>query len=238
MDFVDRYFFSLFINRRFYLALAGFIVLFICAFYFPFLELPAIALFLLFIISCCVDYYLLFFTRRKVTARRVTNNRFSNGDENRIDIVIKNELKFRVSITVIDELPPQLQIRDWKRQLSLRRNEQKKISWFIKPLQRGEYHFGNIHLFVSTPLCFFSRKFTSEGEEIVPVYPAFLQLHKYELLSNATLQSETGTKRMRKIGQSMEFEQIKEYVSGDDIRTLNWKASARNAALMVNNYME
>ena len=238
MDFVDKYFFSLFINRRFYLALAGFIVLFICAFYLPFLELPAIALFLLFIISCCVDYYLLFFTRRKVTARRVTNNRFSNGDENRIDIVIKNELKFRVSITVIDELPPQLQIRDWKRQLSLRRNEQKKISWFIKPLQRGEYHFGNIHLFVSTPLCFFSRKFTSEGEEIVPVYPAFLQLHKYELLSNATLQSETGTKRMRKIGQSMEFEQIKEYVSGDDIRTLNWKASARNAALMVNNYME
>ena len=117
-----------------------------------------------------------------------------------------------------------MQVRDWKRILSLNSHQQKKISWFIKPLQRGEYHFGNIHLFVSTPLCFFSRKFTSEAEEIVPVYPAFLQLHHYELLSNATLQSETGTKRMRKIGQSMEFEQIKEYVSGDDIRTLRiWK---------------
>jgi uncharacterized protein (DUF58 family) len=52
------------------------------------------------------------------------------------------------------------------------------------------------------------------------------------------LQNETGSKRMRKIGQSMEFEQIKEYVSGDDIRTLNWKASARKGGLMVNNYME
>jgi uncharacterized protein (DUF58 family) len=238
VDLINKYFLSWFINRRFYLSLAGFVVLFICAFYLPFLELPAVALFLIFIIFCCIDYYLLFFTRRKVTAKRFTNNRFSNGDENRIDIVIKNELKFRVSITVIDELPPQLQIRDWSRQLSLHSHQQRRISWFIKPLQRGEYHFGNIHLFVSTPLFFFNRKFTSEAEEIVPVYPAFLQLHKYELLSNATLQSETGTKRMRKIGQSMEFEQIKEYVSGDDIRTLNWKASARNAVLMVNHYME
>ncbi len=65
-----------------------------------------------------------------------------------------------------------------------------------------------------------------------------MQFHKYELLSNATMQNEMGSKRMRKIGQSMEFEQIKEYVSGDDIRTLNWKASARKGGLMVNNYME
>jgi uncharacterized protein (DUF58 family) len=43
---------------------------------------------------------------------------------------------------------------------------------------------------------------------------------------------------MRKIGHSMEFEQIKEYVSGDDIRTLNWKASARKGGLMINNFME
>jgi uncharacterized protein (DUF58 family) len=173
-----------------------------------------------------------------VTAKRFTNNRFSNGDENRIDIIIKNDFTFRVGISVIDELPSLLQIRDWNKILSLHSHQQKKISWFIKPVKRGEYHFGNIHSFVSTPLSFFSRKFTSVAEEIVPVYPAFLQLHHYELLSNATLQGETGTKRMRKIGQSMEFEQIKEYVAGDDIRTLNWKASARKGGLMVNKYME
>ena len=58
------------------------------------------------------------------------------------------------------------------------------------------------------------------------------------MLSNATIQHENGSSRMRKIGQSMEFEQIKEYVSGDDIRTLNWKASARKGGLMVNNFMD
>jgi uncharacterized protein (DUF58 family) len=55
---------------------------------------------------------------------------------------------------------------------------------------------------------------------------------------STTLQSPTGSHRMRKIGHSMEFEQIKEYVSGDDIRTLNWKASARKGGLMINNFME
>src|SRR6185503_21299452 len=88
------------------------------------------------------------------------------------------------------------------------------------------------------PLGFVCRRFTTEAVETIHVYPAFMQLYKYELLSNAIIQHEGGSTRMRKIGQSMEFEQIKEYVTGDDIRTLNWKASARKGGLMVNNFME
>jgi uncharacterized protein (DUF58 family) len=49
---------------------------------------------------------------------------------------------------------------------------------------------------------------------------------------------EAGAKRVRKLGHSMEFEQIKEYVRGDDYRTINWKATARQGDLMVNNYTD
>ena len=52
------------------------------------------------------------------------------------------------------------------------------------------------------------------------------------------MQSEAGSKKMRKIGHSMEFEQIKEYVAGDDIRSLNWKATARRGGLMVNHFAD
>src|SRR5438477_5776174 len=65
-----------------------------------------------------------------------------------------------------------------------------------------------------------------------------MQVRKYELLSSAAIQTESGIKRMRKIGHSMEFEQIKEYVPGDDIRTLNWKASARKGGLMINTFTD
>jgi uncharacterized protein (DUF58 family) len=238
LEIIKKYFGDLFINTRFYKVLAGLFFLFVATFYLSFLFLPATALFFIFILASVFDYYLLFFTTGKAIAKRITSSRFSNGDENKITITVKNEFRFRVHITVIDELPALFRMRNWKRKLRLKPGQQKKINWFIRPLERGEYEFGDIHLFVSSPFFLLNRRFTCEAKEIVRVFPAFLQLHKYELLSTATMQHETGTKRMRKIGQSMEFEQIKEYVSGDDIRTLNWKASARNGSLMVNNYME
>lgn len=238
LNFIYKYFGDLFLNPRFFIAVAFFIILFVVAFYVPVLERPLEAVFLTFLFFCTIDYGLLFFTKKSPCAKRITHNRFSNGDENRIELIIKNEFSFPVHIIVIDELPHELQIRDWKRCLTLKGRQQRKIQWFLKPLQRGEYHFGNIHLYVSTPLGLLTRRFTTQADEVIPVYPAFMQLHKYELFSNAILESETGSKRMRKIGQSMEFEQIKEYISGDDMRTLNWKASARKGSLMVNNFME
>ena len=238
MKFLNKYFGDLFLNRRFFIALAIFIILFIAAFYIPVLERPAEALFFTFLLFCAIDYSLLFFTKKYPFAKRTTNHWFSNGDENKVELLIKNEFRFPVHIEVIDELPEELQIRNWKKYLILKGLQQKKIQWFLKPFQRGEYVFGNIHLYVSTPLHLLCRRFTTEACETIPVYPAFMQLHKYQLLSAARLQHETGSKRMRKIGQSMEFEQIKEYISGDDVRTLNWKASARKASLMVNNFME
>ena len=238
MNFIQKYFGALFIKKRFYMALAVLAVLFILSFYIPLLTNISILVFFVFIIFCVIDYSLLFFTNRAPSAQRVAPNRFSNGDKNRIDFIVKNEFNFPVSAEIIDELPVQLQIRNWKRKLELSPKQQKKIHWYLTPLQRGEYHFGNIHLFVSTPLSLLSRRFTTEAHQTIPVYPAFMQLHNYQLFSGTTLQLEGGNQKMRKIGQSMEFEQIKEYVSGDDIRTLNWKASARKGSLMINNFME
>jgi len=184
------------------------------------------------------DYIFLFFTEKFPFAKRITAERLSNGDENKIELIVKNEFSFPVTAEIIDELPQQFQERNWKKKVTLKGKQQRKIQYYLRPLQRGEYYFGDIHLFITSPLGFVCRRFTTEAVETIHVYPAFMQLHKYELLSNATMQHENGSSRMRKIGQSMEFEQIKEYVSGDDIRTLNWKASARKGGLMVNNFMD
>jgi len=235
---IQKYFDGLFLKRRFYVAIAVLIGLFLVAFYIPVLKPIGVVIFVVFIVFCLIDYSLLFFTKRIPSVQRITGNRLSNGDENTIELITKNEFKFSVHVEIIDELPPQLQIRNWRRDLDLKAHQQKKIRWHLKPLQRGEYHFGNIHLFVSTPLQLIARRFTTEAQQTIPVYPSFMHLHNYQLFSGAALRNENGNRGMRKIGQSMEFEQIKEYVSGDDIRNLNWKASARKGGLMVNNFME
>src|SRR5690606_941756 len=77
------------------------------------------------------------------------------------------------------------------------------------------------------------------SQTTVKVYPAFHALKKYDLVAWTNNLPEAGSRKIRKIGQSVEFEQIREYVTGDDIRTLNWKATARKGGqLMVNNYTD
>jgi uncharacterized protein (DUF58 family) len=63
-------------------------------------------------------------------------------------------------------------------------------------------------------------------------------MRRYQLLAAANRLQEAGVQKLRKLGHSMEFEQIKEYVRGDDYRTLNWKATARRGDFMVNNFTD
>ncbi|RYE16871.1 MAG: DUF58 domain-containing protein, partial [Sphingobacteriaceae bacterium] len=72
--------------------------------------------------------------------------------------------------------------------------------------------------------------------ETVSVYPSFLQMQRYELLAVSNRLTEQGIKKIRRIGHSMEFEQIKNYVPGDDYRSINWKATARKGDTMVNSF--
>ena len=220
------------------MVMVGCILFFVVSFFFSALgEIPKIG-FQVFLVLVFLDYFFLFFFGKKPFAKRIISERLSNGDENKIELRINNEFFFPVNMQIIDELPEQFQIRDWKRNAYFKSKQQQKFIYTLRPVNRGEYHFGNILLFVSSLLGLLVRRIKIIAEETVPVYPSFIQLRKYDLLSGATIQSETGSKRLRKIGHSMEFEQIKEYVHGDDIRTLNWKASARKGGLMVNTYTD
>jgi uncharacterized protein (DUF58 family) len=83
-----------------------------------------------------------------------------------------------------------------------------------------------------------SRRYRFEQNKNVAVYPSYIQMKKYQLMAVSDRLVEIGIKKIRRIGHSMEFEQIKEYVQGDDYRTINWKATARKRQLMINHYVD
>jgi uncharacterized protein (DUF58 family) len=214
------------------------IVLYIVSFFYkPLAQFPDIFLAVITALVL-IDYLFLFIISKSPSAKRLMADRLSNGDENKIELQVINRMPFTVKMQIIDELPVQFQKRDWMLNHRFSAHEQKNIIYKLRPVTRGEYHFGNIILYVRSLLGLLMRRHDIDVTETVPVYPSFLQLRKYELLSQTTIQTEHGNKRMRKIGHSMEFEQIKEYVRGDDIRTINWKATARKGSLMVNNYTD
>jgi uncharacterized protein (DUF58 family) len=80
------------------------------------------------------------------------------------------------------------------------------------------------------------RRFQIKSDSNVPVYPSVLQMKQFELKAFRQIAHESGIKKIRRLGHSYEFEQIKNYVAGDDFRTVNWKASSRRGAMMVNQY--
>ncbi len=208
------------------------------AFFFPLLFLPAKIIFFFFLFLFFADYILLFFLAKPPIAFRKLSERMSNGDSNKIIITIKNTNKFIIDLVIVDELPFQLQERNFSIKKQLAGRQKINVSYSIRPVNRGLYQFGNLNLFVSTQLGFVNRRYSLPLSSLVKVYPSFINLRNQQLEARSTHNIGPGARRTRRIGQSMEFEQIKEYVSGDDIRTINWRATARRDGLMVNHFME
>lgn len=151
---------------------------------------------------------------------------------------VESSYAFPVRLSVIDEVPVIFQQRDICFKLSLGSGEGKTITYHLHPTRRGTYGFGYIRVFVTTRIGLIERRFTDAGPQKIKVYPSYLMLHRYELLAMSDNLTELGIKKIRKVGHQTEFEQIKDYVKGDDYRTINWKASARRHQLMVNVYQD
>ena len=226
-----------FVNLLYYI-IAAEVVLLVFGFFFP--PFYITAKYCLIIISALViaEVFILFANTNGFFARRDTLDKLSNGDDNPVQIVLENRYLFPVRISVIDELPFQFQIRDKEFKLSVDSGKTKTIEYDVRPAMRGEYNFGAVNVFVKSPIGFVQRRYRFSQDMTVPVYPSFMQMRKYELLAISNHLTDAGIKKIRRRGNHAEFEQVKEYVTGDDYRTINWKATARKNKLMINQYQD
>lgn len=213
-------------------------ILFVLSYFFPILFTLATLMLVLLAIAMLLDAILIYNQRNALLAHRQMAERFSLGDNNKISLVITNGFGYKVNIIVVDEIPFQFQQRNWERKILLEKNETHILEYFLKPTERGTFEFGNINLFAKGPLQLVKRRFVFPVSQTIIVYPSYLQMRRYQLIATSNHLQEAGMKRIRKLGHSMEFEQIKEYVRGDDYRTINWKATARKRDLMVNSFTD
>lgn len=239
ISFIRSFTKPLFFGRLFYWAFVGVILLFVLSYNWPVLY-PAAQISMWFVLAMVLlDASLLFFNRNGLKIERIAGEKFSNGDINKVQLQITNLFHFRITIKIIDEIPVQFQQRDFSVDAVLNSEETQNISYTLRPVERGEYIFNDTNVFVKSPLQLIIRRIKKEGTQMVKVLPSYLQLRQFELMAYSNNLAEAGSRKIRKIGHSLEFEQIKEYVTGDDIRSINWKATARKGGqLMVNNYTD
>lgn len=229
---------QLYLNNFAFYLLGGLALLFGFSYFFPAFYNAARYLFLLWLVFTALDILVLFAAKTGIEGMRRLPEKMSNGDQNPIHLILRNFYTFPIRVRVIDEVPFQFQLRHFRLSSNIKASSEATFDYYLRPLERGEYHFGQLNLYVYSPLRLVSRRFVFCDAQVVPVYPSFLQLRQYDLIAFSRNIAPHGLKKIRRIGHTMEFEQIKEYVQGDDLRTLNWKATAKKNGLMVNQFQD
>ncbi|MFD2727252.1 DUF58 domain-containing protein [Hyunsoonleella rubra] len=227
-----------YIQPRFFYTGIGIVVLFALSYFMPLLFNIAQISILVLVAMFFLDVLIVFLGKRRIEGQRIVPDKFSNGDKNQIEIIIRNNYPFLAYLEIIDELPKQFQIRDFKLKATVPPRKEKSIVYNLTPKERGEYHFGFLNVYAMSAIKLVAKRFMLENEVMVPTYPSFKQLKKFELLNINKNAMDYGLKKVRRLGHTMEFEQIKDYVLGDDLRTINWKATAKKNQLMVNQFQD
>lgn len=224
-------------NRLFLLLLLvviGFAVSFWIDFLFFFVQIGLCVV----IALALVEILVLFQKKDLITAQRTISEQLSLGDENKVILKVKSYYNTPVFLNIIDEVPYQLQLRDLNFRLNLEPNGEKTLNYTIKPTTRGIYEFNDINIYASTFLGLIERKYAIKAKHEVGVYPSILQMRKHEFQVFTKTAINQGVKKIRRLGNTNEFEQIKNYVTGDNYKHINWKATSRRSKLMVNQYQD
>ncbi|WP_321285416.1 DUF58 domain-containing protein [uncultured Sunxiuqinia sp.] len=229
---------QIYLSNRFFIGIIAIVLLFALGYSFQWLfftaQIAAIAL----VTLAVSDLTWLFLNKQGIRIKRKTPERLSLGDENPISFRVQNNFPFKIYIELVEELPIEFQKRNFSISQQLDSGEEKVFDYTLKPVTRGEYKFGQSNIYLSSILGIVIRRIKANNAQNIPVYPSFISMRKFELVGISNRLQEFGIKRIRKVGQHSEFDQVRGYVPSDDSRTVNWKATARRNTLMVNQYQD
>jgi uncharacterized protein (DUF58 family) len=168
---------------------------------------------------------------------REHDQKLSLGVPNRIAIEMISRASRPLNIIVRDE-PPIFFVGADKATRSevILPREPLTIDYYVRPLQRGDYVFGDINLRWVGPLRFYIRQAVIKAAATVKVYPNLHEIRKYDLLARRDQLAEMGLRNVRMRGEGTAFESLREYTPDDPYRIINWKATARHGKPISTDY--
>lgn len=229
---------SIYLSKLFFILIGVNVILFLCSFAFPFLFLIAKILLLVLFAFTFLDILLVLLFKEPLIFERKMVDRLNLGDSNEVELLVSNNTNQPINFVMYESYPVELQIRTQYFSANLSSREKKAFHYTFTPTKRGEYQFGNPFFIIESVFRLVSRKIEIEANQVVKVYPSVLQMKKYELMVFKQNRMSSGIKKIRRLGNNSEFEQIRNYSQGDEIKRINWKATSKGKDLMINQYQE
>ncbi|MDB4075960.1 DUF58 domain-containing protein [Crocinitomicaceae bacterium] len=226
------------LTRWFFALFSGVIILYIVAYSVPAMEFIANVVLASLIGLTAIDALLVFTSANPIVVTRDVNARLNLGDDNKVVLTVRNTTPQPINFSLIEGYPVEMQDRKTVLKGTLLPEKEKVFEYQYDASQRGKFEFGDVFIIIRSMFFMASRGVTIPLKQDVHVYPSVLQMKKYELLVFQQQKTSSGIKKIRRLGNNSEFEQIKNYVQGDDLKSINWKATSRRNELMVNQYQE
>ena len=151
-------------------------------------------------------------------------DRLSVGRDNPIELQIQSG-KNKATALIRDAFAQNFRVDKDTLEVNLPANSVSDWAYIIHPDSRGEYEWGDIHIRQLGKFCLAWRGWKVAAKQKVTIYPDLIGLK--ELSIRLTIENSGAMRQARRLGNGTEFAELREYSQGEDIRLIDWKATAR-----------
>jgi uncharacterized protein (DUF58 family) len=168
---------------------------------------------------------------------RITDDRFSIGADNRVTVRVSSLASRKLKVRLRDEYPDRMRLVGVRDALvELPAGGHAEFGYDLHPTARGHYEFGKVVGRIRGRLGLVWMHTSWPLEAGIRVYPNIHEARKAELYAHRSRQLKLGLRRVRYRGQGREFESLRDFVVGDEVRHLSWSATARRGKLITRQY--
>ena len=224
-------------TKLFYLLVAGSLILLSLSWGRPWLRWVALGYDLALIAVAIIDARLSQLPKG-VRITREFAGRFAVGAENEVHINVQNAQPHPISLVVKDEYPPQMKLSGL-REAHMRVDGQSSAAlvYGLTPPKRGRFEFGQIAVrFLSRWNLVWKETRVGEAVTAVKVYPNMRRAREAELKALGSRSLVSSHRKTSWRGEGREFESLRDYVRGDELRHISWSATARRGKLTTRQY--
>jgi uncharacterized protein (DUF58 family) len=172
----------------------------------------------------------------ELTAARSWSNALALDSETEIELTVENRGQVIVECRLIDDLPPALVAQPATHRLTAFPHVPASLRYRVEPQERGNWETGWLYLRYRSPLGLAERWARAPLTQTVRVYPALRAGEEQQIFLARSRQIDLQLRRSQLRGLGRDFESLREYREGDDLRDICWTATARRGSLVTRQY--
>jgi uncharacterized protein (DUF58 family) len=171
-----------------------------------------------------------------LAAIRTWSNAPALDSETEIELAIENNGSLIIECRLLDDLPPALVSEPSTLRLTAFPRVPAKLRYHVQPQERGDWTTGSLYLRYRSGLGLVERWAMAPLTQTVRVYPALRTGEEQQIFLARSRQIDLQLRQARMRGLGRDFESLREYREGDDLRDICWTASARRGQIITRQY--